>query len=432
MAYVFGTDGTEKFIPDPNQQYETLQQTYADQLDIWHLAAKSRLFNIRSWRTAELSNSDWTQVPDGALDSSTKTAWAEYRTKLRNLPTVVEASGLIASENWPLAPGQSEIPFGAYEFIKSVVDPLGAANTSYISRISAPYDALVFDNPLYKFPAGESIIAVGTTSGILVDDIISVGSTSAKVTDFGQSTLTKEHSTQVVGSVGIGTTIICVGSVGNIAHGDTFTTIGDTTIDKSANITVTGIGTTSITLSSGVTTSVGDTQEIFILRPNNNTISLGSTLSTSIGIGDTITVIRNRDEYICEEDKRPQIGRTLTSNKTNLLENETADFTLNMTNICSEQNLVYEVSLIEPLDYDTEDAWKFSLDDIITTPSSGEIRITPTPGTITGVSTISVGIAQTIGVTTTTSKFVLKVDILDVFGMRESFGIGKTVGVSTV
>jgi len=72
------------------------------------------------------------------------------------------------------------------------------------------------------------------------------------------------------------------------------------------------------------------------------------------------------------------------------------------------------------------------LDDIITTPSSGEIRITPTPGTITGVSTISVGIAQTIGFTTTTSKFVLKVDILDVFGTCESFGIGKTVGVSTV
>ena len=386
------------------------------------------MFNLRLWRTNELSISDWTQVPDGPLDSSTKTAWAEYRTKLRNLPTDVDVSGLIASENWPLAPGQSEIPSSAYEFIKSIVDPLGAGNTSYISRISAPYDVLVFDNPLYEFPAGESIIAVGTTSGILVDDIISVGSTSAKVTDFGQSILTKEYSTQVVGSVGIGTTIICVGSVGNIAHGDTFTTIGDTTIDKSANITVTGIGTTSITLSSGVTTSVGDTQEIIILRSNSDTISLGSTLSTSIGIGDTITVIRNRDEYIYEEDKRPQIGRTLTSNKTNLLENETADFTLNMTNICSEQRLKYEVSIIEG------EHNGFELNDIITTPSSGEILVTPTPGTITGVSTISVGIAQTIGITTesSVSKFVLKVDILDVFGMCESFGIGKTVGVSTV
>ena len=88
----------------------------------------------------------------------------------------------------------------------------------------------------------------------------------------------------------------------------------------------------------------------------------------------------------------------------------------------------YEVSIIEG------EHNGFELNDIITTPSSGEILVTPTPGTITGVSTISVGIAQTIGITTesSVSKFVLKVDILDVFGMCESFGIGKTVGVSTV
>lgn len=446
MAYVFGIDGTEEFIPDPIQSYENQQQTYADQLETWNLSVKSRLYNLRLWRTNELSTSDWTQVPDGVLDSSTKTAWAEYRTKLRNLPTAVEASGLVTSENWPLAPGQSEIPSSAYEFLKSIVDPLGAANTSYITRTSAPYDALVFPNPLYEFPAGESIIAVATTSGFLVNDIISVGSTSAKITGFGQSTLTQEENTHSVGSVSIGTTIICVGNVDGIGHGDTFTTIGDTIIDKSANITVTGIGTTSITLSSGVTTSVGDRQQIFILRPNTNTISLGSTLSTSIGIGDTITVIRNRDEYITEDDKRPQIGRTLTPNKTNVLVNETADFTLNMTNVCSEQRLAYKISLIEAENesqsIENIHVLDSYLNDIITTPSSGEILITPTTGTITGVGTISVGIAQTVAITSGLSsasespyqKFVLKVDILDVAGniASDSFGIGKTVGVSTV
>ena len=432
MAYVFGIDGTEQAIPEPNRDYENSQQEYSDLLYQWEGQVRSRFERLRGWRTAELIASDWTQVSDNALDSSTKTAWAEYRTKLRNLPAVAEASGFITSANWPLAPGQSEISEDLHEFIDSFTDPLGIAGTSYVIQRSSSSEVLVFQNPLYEFPAGESIIAVATTSGFLVNDTISVGSTSAKITDFGQSTLTQEQNTFSVGSVGIGTTIICVGSVDGISHGDTFTTIGDTTIDKSANITVTGIGTTSITLSSGVTTSVGDNQEIFILRPNTNTISLGSTLSTSIAIGDTIRVIRNKDEYFFEEDKIPTIGRTLTSNKTNLLENETADFTLNMTNICSEQRLAYEVSLIEPLSGDTEDAWEFSLDDIITTPSSGEILITPTTGTITGVSTISVGIAQTIGFTTTTSKFVLKVDILDVFGTCESFGIGKTVGVSTV
>lgn len=429
MAYVFGVDGTEKFIPD-EKSYENIQQDYLDDLERWNESVSERLANIRRWRTGELIASDWTQGADSPLDSSTKTAWAEYRTKLRNLPTVAEANGFVTPANWPLAPGQSEISEDVYDFITIFSDPLGVAVTSYISQRSASYEALVFQNPLYEFPAGESIIAVGTTSGILVDDIISVGSTSAKftVTGFGQSTLTQEENTHSIGSIGIGTTIICVGSVDGINHGDTFTTIGDTTIDKSANITVTGIGTTSLTLSSGVTTSVGDNQEIFILRPNNNTISLGSTLSTSIAIGDTITVTRDRVEYFFEEDKVPTIGRTLTSNKTNLLENETADFTLNITNTSCEQRLAYEVSLIEGKDSG------FELNDIITTPSSGEILIIPATGTTTGVSTISVGIAQTIGITSESvvSKFVLKVDILDVFGMCESFGIGKTVGVSTV
>lgn len=428
MAYVFGVDGTEQSIIEPQQSYKNLQQEYLDELDRWNKSVSQRLVDIRRWRTGELSASDWTQGADSPLDSSTKTAWAEYRTKLRNLPTVAEANGFVTPANWPLAPGQSEISEDVHDFITTFADPLGTAVTSYISQRSEPYDALRFQNSLYEFPAGESTIALGSTNVFLVNDIISVGSTSAKITGFGQSILTEEYSTIVVGSVGIGTTIICVGSVGDIVQGDTFTAVGDTTIDKSANITVTGIGTTSITLSSGVTTSLNDNNQIIILKSNENTISLGSTLSTSIGIGDTITVIRNRDEYFYEEDKVPQIGRTLTSNKTNLLENETADFTLSMTNICSEQRLAYEVSIIEG----ENDG--FELNDIITTPSSGEILITPTPGTITGVSTISVGIAQTIGITTESavSKFVLKVDILDVFGMCESFGIGKTVGVSTV
>ena len=427
MAYVFGVDGTENFIPD-EKSYENIQQEYSDLLDKWNESVNKRLADIRGWRTGELSTSDWTQGADSPLDSSAKTAWAEYRTKLRNLPAVVEPNGFVTSANWPLPPGQSEISEDVHEFINTFSDPVGVSATSYIIQRSAPYEALVFQNPLYEFPAGESIIAVGTTSGILVNDIISVGSTSAKVTDFGQSTLTQEQNTFSIGSVGIGTTIICVGSVDGISHGDTFTTIGDTTIDKSANITVTGVGTTSITLSSGVTTSVGDNQEIFILRPNNNTISLGSTLSTSIAIGDTLTVTRDRVEYFYEEDKIPTIGRTLTSNKTNLLENETANFTLNITNTNCQQSLAYEVSLIE--------GWGsgFDLNDIITTPSSGEILIIPEEGTTSGVSTISVGIAQTIGITSESvnSKFVLKVDILDVFGTCESFGIGKTVGVSTV
>ena len=136
MAYVFGVDGTEKFIPD-EKSYENIQQDYLDDLERWNESVSRRLADIRSWRAGELSASDWTQGADSPLDSSTKTAWAEYRTKLRNLPTVAEANGFVTPANWPLAPGQSEISEDVYDFITIFSDPLGVAVTSYISQSSA-------------------------------------------------------------------------------------------------------------------------------------------------------------------------------------------------------------------------------------------------------------------------------------------------------
>jgi hypothetical protein len=38
---------------------------------------------IRIWRNLELSQTDWTQLPDSPVD---KDAWAEYRQALRDLP----------------------------------------------------------------------------------------------------------------------------------------------------------------------------------------------------------------------------------------------------------------------------------------------------------------------------------------------------------
>ena len=41
---------------------------------------------IRNWRNDRLKLSDWTQISDAACD---KTAWAEYRQQLRDLPESV-------------------------------------------------------------------------------------------------------------------------------------------------------------------------------------------------------------------------------------------------------------------------------------------------------------------------------------------------------
>jgi hypothetical protein len=53
---------------------------------------------IKLWRNAQLAASDWTQLPDAPTD---KTAWAEYRQALRDLPS---QGGLADDAEFPTAP----------------------------------------------------------------------------------------------------------------------------------------------------------------------------------------------------------------------------------------------------------------------------------------------------------------------------------------
>ena len=53
---------------------------------------------IRAWRNAQLSATDWTQLGDSPLD---KAAWATYRQALRDLPS---QGGLADEAEFPVAP----------------------------------------------------------------------------------------------------------------------------------------------------------------------------------------------------------------------------------------------------------------------------------------------------------------------------------------
>jgi hypothetical protein len=53
---------------------------------------------IRLWRNAELSRTDWTQTLDAPVD---KAAWATYRQALRDLPA---QGGLADAAEFPVAP----------------------------------------------------------------------------------------------------------------------------------------------------------------------------------------------------------------------------------------------------------------------------------------------------------------------------------------
>ena len=62
-------------------------------------AEKSR--SIRDKRNRLLSDSDWTQIPDAPLTSSMKTAWANYRQKLRD---ITKQAGFPDNVVWPVPP----------------------------------------------------------------------------------------------------------------------------------------------------------------------------------------------------------------------------------------------------------------------------------------------------------------------------------------
>ena len=62
------------------------------------------LHQLRQDRDHILSKSDWTQVPDSPLTATQKTAWADYRQALRDLPQNVGEITSLADVVWPIPP----------------------------------------------------------------------------------------------------------------------------------------------------------------------------------------------------------------------------------------------------------------------------------------------------------------------------------------
>ena len=59
---------------------------------------------IRAERDRLLTSSDWTQGADSPLTSAKKTAWATYRTSLRDLPDDQSSETTYADITWPTEP----------------------------------------------------------------------------------------------------------------------------------------------------------------------------------------------------------------------------------------------------------------------------------------------------------------------------------------
>ncbi len=165
MAIIFNSDGTVIRTPDEKQ---SLQDILQDRIEQYQDHLKAGYDELRTYRDDELKTSDWTQIPDGPLDSTTKTAWATYRTKLRDLPNDAKAPYWFEESDWPLAPGASKINPEALGFIKSSDDPLGIATTSWVGLTTNMVQKGTLNVEIAGI--GTDIIAIGDSTGLQIGD----------------------------------------------------------------------------------------------------------------------------------------------------------------------------------------------------------------------------------------------------------------------
>ena len=168
MGIIFNTDGT---VTRTKDAVKDIQEKLGEQLQNYDSHLNCGFEELRTYRDDELSTSDWTQVPDGPLDSTTKAAWATYREKLRDLPSNAKAPFWFDDSDWPLAPGQSSINSEALGFIKRNIDPLGIATTSWVGLTTSMVEkgSLSVNNA----GIGTDIVGVADTAGVQVGDTVS-------------------------------------------------------------------------------------------------------------------------------------------------------------------------------------------------------------------------------------------------------------------
>jgi hypothetical protein len=164
MATIFNKDGTVTHTPE----VFNLQKELASRVNHHTNHLTSGYEELRTYRDDELKTSDWTQNPDSPLNSTTKTAWATYRTKLRDLPGNAKAPYWFEEADWPIAPGASGINPEALGFIKNNDDPLGIATTSWVGLTTNMVQKGTINVEIAGI--GTDIIAIGDSTGLQVGD----------------------------------------------------------------------------------------------------------------------------------------------------------------------------------------------------------------------------------------------------------------------
>ena len=381
MGHHFTTDGRELInVEDPTDPQILLQE----QLDTYESVKQQRFDDLRSWRGSELGTSDWTQVSDSALDSTTKAAWATYRDKLRDLPSNAKAPNQFAKSDWPLAPGQSEVADNVYVFIAEFDDPLGIGTTSWVGN--GTETTTIFTTDTQEISGiGTNIISISESpvGTVVANDVLKTGSISGTVAGLGTTSIIDLQTTIVSYDIAVGQSIIAVDNIGDINFGEIFES-------GSISSTVIGVGTAAVggtvyntvSLASTISSALDADSVVKFRRQIPYSVSLASTISSGIGTGDVITFDRSKSVLV--EQTRPSLIETIGLSTTKVVAGGSFDITITDTYTTAEESYDYEIGV---RDYPNED--------IITSPIQGQVTIIPS-GT-TGVSTITVSIASTIG-----------------------------------
>ena len=428
MGYHFTIDGKEGVEVETPIDPQILLQ---NKLDEYKENQEDLFEELRGWRSGQLGASDWTQVPDSPLDSTTKTAWATYRDKLRDLPSNAKAPNQFAKSDWPLAPGQSEVSFDAYDFIMEINDPLGIGTTSWVGN--GTETTVVNTTKTGEISGvGTDIISTDDITDVSIGDILKTGSITGTVAGIKTDAIIDLQTTAVSYDIAVGQSIIAIDDIGDIGSGDTF---------ESGSISekVIGVGTAAaggtvyntVSLASTIGSALdADAVVKFRRLIEHPLVSLSSTISSGIGTGDVVTFERSKSVLVAQT--RPSLNDTIGLSTTKVVAGGSFDITITDTNTTAQELYEYTIGIRD-----------YNFEDIITSPSQGQVTIIPS-GT-TGVSTITVSIASTIGAGGTVGdvegqqseiagrNFVIDVNVEGLYKKDDSsfVGFAATVGVTT-
>ena len=231
--------------------------------------------------------------------------------------------------------------------------------------------------------------------------------------------------------IAVGQSIIAVDDIGDVNSGEIFES-------GSVSSTVIGVGTAAaggtvydtVSLASTIGSALGaDAVVKFRREIQRSLVSLSSTISSGIGTGDVVTFERSKS--ILVEQTRPTLSETVGLSTTKVVAGGSFDITITDTNTTAPELYEYTIGIRD-----------YNFEDIITSPSQGQVTIIPS-GT-TGVSTITVSIASTIGAGGTVGdvegqqsaiagrNFVIDVNVEGLYKKDDPFvGFAATVGVTT-